>query len=263
MTRLRTDRVELKYTLTFTMPFHFGTGLRSGLLDRTIVRNQDGYVYVPASTIKGVWREKCEQIERSYTGRVELVDTPHDAKKALLGLGDKITMTTRIFGSQQHPGRLFFNDAHLTEEEKKEFDDKDAGDEGKGRRKYLQTTNYTQVRLERPSRTSVKGALYTSEFGVRNFIFEGSVNGWLECMEVADIGSPKPTCSLQLLLAGLCMMEKLGGNKSTGKGACTFKITELKLNDDDKPIKESDWQSWLEHLDLLELYEYEVKEEGL
>jgi len=191
MARLHTDRVELKYTLTFTMPFHFGTGLRSGLLDRTIVRNQDGYVYVPASTIKGVWREKCEQLERLYyTGKLELVDTPHNAKKALLGLGNTITMTTRIFGSQQYPGRLFFEDAHLTKEEKEEFDDKDAGELGKGRRKYLQTTNYTQVRLERPSRTSVKGALYTSEFGVRNFFFEGSVNGWLECMQVAELGSP-------------------------------------------------------------------------
>jgi CRISPR/Cas system CSM-associated protein Csm3 (group 7 of RAMP superfamily) len=256
MARLHTDRVELKYTLTFTMPFHFGTGLRSGLLDRTIVRNQDGYVYVPASTIKGVWREKCEQLERLYTGQLKLVDTPHNAKKALLGLGNTITMTTRIFGSQQHPGRLFFEDAHLTKEEKEQFDDKE-----KGRYKYLQTTNYTQVRLERPSRTSIKGALYTSEFGVRNFIFEGSVNGWLECMHVADFGSPEPTCSLQLLLAGLYMMEKLGGNKSTGKGACTCEITGLKLND--TKVEESHWQGWLEHLDLLELYEYVVKEEGL
>src|SRR6266700_6103347 len=105
MARLHTDRVDLKCALTFTMPFHFGTGLRSGLLDRTIVRNQDGYVYVPASTIKGIWREKCEMLERLYT-RSDLVDSPHNAKKALLGLGNKVTMTTRIFGSQQHPGRL-------------------------------------------------------------------------------------------------------------------------------------------------------------
>jgi CRISPR/Cas system CMR subunit Cmr4 (Cas7 group RAMP superfamily) len=248
------DRVSLEYDLTFTMPFHFGTGLRSGLLDRTVVRDRNDYLYVPASTIKGVWREKCEIVERLYTGS-DLVDTPHDAKKALWGLGGNITMCMRIFGSQQYPGRLFFEDARLTEEELKLLD----SNQETGRHRNLQTSNYTQVRLERPTRTSVPGALYTSEFGLRNFLFKGSVNGWLNCTSISEVTSTEPTYSLLLLLTGLHMLERLGGNKSAGKGACTCEVTSLHINGE--KIKEETWQGWLENLDVLAKYDYKSQEE--
>jgi len=35
----RVDRIQLFYNLTFQTPFHCGTGLRSGLIDRAIVRD--------------------------------------------------------------------------------------------------------------------------------------------------------------------------------------------------------------------------------
>ena len=54
---MRTDRIHITYELTFTTPFHCGTGLRVGLIDRTIVRDNDEYLYVPGSTIKGIVRE--------------------------------------------------------------------------------------------------------------------------------------------------------------------------------------------------------------
>ncbi len=255
------DRVELNYTLTFTMPFHFGTGMRSGLLDRTVTRDANGYLYMPASTLKGVWREKCEQLERFCTGKrgEELVDTPHDAKMALRGLGYTRTMSSRIFGSQQHPGHLFFEDARMLKEEQALFDS--PGNNGKGRNKSLQTSSYTQVRLERSTHTSVPGALYTSEFGRRDLLFHGSVTGWLTCMAVPRLEVPAPTCSLLLLLAGLQMVERLGGNKSAGKGACTCEITSLKLNGSKEKLPIGIWQGWLEHLDLLAGYDYALKEE--
>ena len=49
----RVDRIQLFYNLTFQTPFHCGTGLRSGLIDRAIVRDREGYLYVPGSSIKG------------------------------------------------------------------------------------------------------------------------------------------------------------------------------------------------------------------
>src|SRR6266566_678685 len=62
----RTDRVQIDYTLAFETPFHFGTGTRIGLIDRTVVRDAEEYLYVPGSTIKGVVREHCEQLARFY-----------------------------------------------------------------------------------------------------------------------------------------------------------------------------------------------------
>jgi hypothetical protein len=61
-----------------------------------------------------------------------------------------------------------------------------------------------------------------------------------------------PTYSLLLLLAGLLMVEHMGANKSSGKGKCSFKITQLTLGD--TSYAESEWQSWMDQLELLALY---------
>lgn len=254
----KTDRIAIAYDLTFATPFHCGTGIREGLIDRTIVRDSGGYLYVPGSTFKGVVREHCEQIARLYEEldeMKELLASPHNSAAALLGLGRTISMVTRIFGSQNHPGQLFFDDAHQPKEEKQLYDSEDGTD--KGRYKSLQTDLSTQVRLDRPTRTAVKGALYTSEFGVRDVLFKGTITGWLACSPIsADANTP--TYSLLLLLAGLKMVERLGGNKSTGKGRCTCSITHLTVGSDD--YKKDQWQSWLERID--ELAYYSLSQEG-
>ena len=59
---MQTDRLWIDYDLTFATPFHFGTGIREGLIDRTVIRDDGGYLYVPGSTLKGVLRERCEHI---------------------------------------------------------------------------------------------------------------------------------------------------------------------------------------------------------
>ncbi len=249
----RVDRIELTYELAFQTPFHCGTGLRAGLIDRAVVRDTIGYLYVPGSSIKGALRMHCEGLSRLYEQADEDmqagIDSPHDTKKALWGMGNRITMVTRIFGSQHHPGRLFFDDARQSEENQRQYDSRERG--GKGKYRRLQTDLYTQVRLDRPTRTAVPGALYTSEFGTRDIVFQGNIIGWLECTPREDLPK-KPTYSLLLLLAGLHALERLGGNRSTGKGKCRCNITHLLINGE--PCTEEQWKSWLDHLDVLSSY---------
>lgn len=254
---MRTDRIELKYTLAFQTPFHFGTGIREGLIDRTIARDSQGYLYVPGSTFKGILRERCEQLARLYeeldAGMYALIADPHNEKIALSGLGQKISMITRIFGSQNHAGQLFFDDAYQSNEDKRQYDSQNpSGKEEKGRYKNLQVDLYTQVRLNRQTRTAVRGALYTSEFGLRDLTFSGAVTGWLECTSIDEANADLPTYSLLLLLAGLTLVDRLGGNKSTGKGQCSCDITGIKV--DNHVYSPEQWQSWLEHLDALSYY---------
>ena len=258
----RTDRIHLEYTLTFITPFHMGTGLRAGILDRTVVRDGRGYLYVPGSTIKGVVREHCERLARLYQDpnaiqnnvdmRTQIVDL-YDEKKALWGLSQSISMVTRIFGSQQQPGHLFFDDARQSSAEKALWgrveDSKDTTNEDTY--KSAQTEMYTQVRLDRPTHTSVSGALFTSEFGIRGFTFEGSIDGWLDCTSIKG-DDTSPTHSLLLLLAGLRLLDAIGGNKSTGKGRCTCEITWLKVGDDD--VSKDQWQGWFDELGALANY---------
>lgn len=261
MTKL--DRVEIRYDLKFETPFHCGTGIRSGLVDRTIMRDSAGYLYVPGSTLKGVLRERCEQLARFYEQEEQykkLIQSPHETQWVVLpGFGEK-TMITRIFGSPVYPGQLFFDDVQQTETGKEQFDR--PGSEGGGEYKEMQVDLYTQVRLDRPTCTAVRGALYTSEFGVKELIFEGSIIGWLECIAIDpsldacfvndETPEDSPTYSLLLLLAGLCLVDRLGGNKSTGKGQCKCEIRHVQLNN--TVYAKAQWQAWVEQLEALGYY---------
>lgn len=259
---LKTDRIQIDYILRFATLFHMGTGIRDVLVDRTVVRDSGGYLYVPGSTFKGVLRERCEQLSRLYAGEKEQahIESPHNAETALLWLGDaRPTMATRIFGSHTFPGHLFFDDARQGGDEQASY----AG--GEGNYKSLQVQTYTQVRIDRPTHTAVQGALYSSEFGNRDVNFQGKIQGALECSPVnagfhPDFAKVKdqrnaPTYSLLLLLAGLKLVDRLGGNKSTGKGMCTCEIKGISINDES--IQSQQWESWLAHLDALAHYNTE------
>src|SRR5436305_9092634 len=139
------DRIQIDYLLKFEAPFHCGTGIRIGLIDRSIVRDSNDYLYIPGSTFKGVLRERCEQLARFYEQDEQaklLVQGPHEARAALQGFGQTATMITRIFGSQTYPGRLFFDDARQLLEDLQQYDSPEKG--GQGKYKGLQADLYTQ-----------------------------------------------------------------------------------------------------------------------
>jgi CRISPR/Cas system CSM-associated protein Csm3 (group 7 of RAMP superfamily) len=238
--------VQIDYLLTFTAPFHMGTGIRAGLIDRTIMKNSDGLLYIPASTLKGVVREYCERLLRFYLpGAQEHVLNPHDANEVLIELGKAPTPVSRIFGSHLHPGGLRFGDATMLRPDYKD----------------IQSSIQQQVRIDRLWRTAVEDALYTSEYGTPFLKFKGSIKGSLDCTPVpssafpdcrGDPRAPGPTYSLLLLLAGLLMLEKIGGNKSAGKGQCTCEIETVAL--DRQPCLTTTWQCWIRHLDVLSRY---------
>lgn len=261
----KTDRIQLKYRLTFTTPFHCGAGLSSGIIDRTVVRDADGYLYVPGSTFKGVVRAHCEQLARLYTfgndsEMRQRIASPHDEKQALVTMRGPVTMIARIFGSRNRPGLLSFDDARQLEQEKQG----DAGKQwiyGRGRDRVEQTVLHMQMRLDRQTRTALGDAFYASEFGLKDLRFYGSICGWLNCTAIEGIEG-EPSYSLLLLLAGLHMLDQVGGNKSTGKGQCVCEITDLSINKVE--FSNATWRSWLEHLDMLMFYSEnaEFQEEG-
>jgi CRISPR/Cas system CMR subunit Cmr4 (Cas7 group RAMP superfamily) len=127
--------------------------------------------------------------------------------------------------------------------------------------KEIQTSVSTQVRIDRVTRTAANEALYTSEFGTRYLLFEGTIKGLLNCTPIEELAvtihgnetyTLTPTCSLLILLAGILMVERLGGNKSTGKGQCSCSITHIQL--DGHMCTKEQWQSWIERLDILTDY---------
>lgn len=237
--------VQIDYELHFAAPFHLGTGITEGLIDRTVIRDAGRNLYVPASTFKGVLREHCEQLCRFYLPNAQTA-SPHNRYAALTQFGKMPPLINRIFGSPLYPGGLRFSDARQQQETNKVLKD-------------MQTSISTQVRIDRLTRTAADEALYTSEYGARYLLFEGTIKGLLNCTPVEELAvlvqgretyTLTPSRSLLILLAGLLMVERLGGNKSSGKGQCRCTITNVLL-DRHRCTKEQ-WQSWIEHMDVLQ-----------
>ncbi|MGC9396911.1 MAG: RAMP superfamily CRISPR-associated protein [Anaerolineae bacterium] len=219
---VKTEHVHIKYGLTFTSAFHFGTGLRGGLVHRLVARDADGFLYVPGSTLKGVLRERCEQLAQLFNLQTT---SPHTEDWREANRRDPDIMT-RIFGSRFTPGQLYFDDAQMSESSRALFEVDKNREHLKSKFKAWQVERRTQVSLSRTTRTAQSGLLFTSEYGVRDLQFEGSVLGLLAGFPLDSGEGGVGTYSLLLLLAGLKSLDRLGGSKSSGAGKVECQLTD-------------------------------------
>ncbi|MBU6349705.1 MAG: hypothetical protein KGS73_06100 [Chloroflexi bacterium] len=221
------QRIEIRYQFTFETPFHLGTGLRNGLVHRSIITAPDGYLIIPGSTIKGSLRDRCSQISRLFNFPE---DDPHvnNVSKA----NPQSTLIELVFGSQFQPGRLYFDDAKLIKADQDLFepDYKDFRMSNRKRDKFRswQTEKRTQVSIWRPTHTAAAGRLYNSEYGIRGLRFEGQIVGLLS--GYATLSDSPHNYSLIFLIMGLGSLEWLGGNKSSGAGLLNCEILRLAVD---------------------------------
>lgn len=244
------DFINIGYQIQFETPFHLGTGLRRGLLDRSVCRDANGYLYIPGSTLKGVLREKCEQIARVFD---LCAVSPHNEREAIDRFRDDTDIVDRIFGSRYKPGELYFDNANLIEEDQRLFDsDSDRISE---RYIHLQTETRMQTSISRTLGTVREQALLQSEFGIRTLCFEGEVYGHLEGFRI-DEKNPW-SYSLLLLVAGICANDRIGTNKSTGMGRYSCEILELEIND--APIETANLLAKLSDLEYYQAAQEDAK----
>src|SRR5690554_4168640 len=72
--------------LTMLSDWHVGSGTgRPGNVDRVVARDADGLPYVPAKTLRGIWRDACERLARGLDGGTD---------------GEWSSLVDRVFGSQ-------------------------------------------------------------------------------------------------------------------------------------------------------------------
>ncbi len=215
------DFINIDYHIEFETPFHFGTGLRRNLLDRSVCRDANDYLYIPGSTLKGVLRERCEQIAR-LAGLCTV--SPHDDRGAIAGFRNNIDIVDRIFGSRYKQGELYFDNVTMVREDQEFFD----SSQSSKCYIHLQTEARTQTSISRLLGTVREQALFQSEFGIKALCFEGQIYGYLEGFH---IDPNKWSYSLLLLVAGICASDRIGANKSTGMGKYACQIQKMKVND--------------------------------
>lgn len=251
---MRTEQISIGYRLTFATAFHFGTGLRGGVIHRLVARDPDDFLYVPGSTLKGALRDRCEQLARLFK-----LPTASPHTEAWTEASPDPDIVARIFGTRFHPGQLYFDDAEMNEQDKKLFAATESAEEIQAARfKTWQTEQRTQVSMSRVTRTAQPGLLYTSEYGVRDLRFEGRIVGMLE-------GAPLPesdlgTYPLLLLVAGLLSLEQIGGQKSAGAGKVSVEIPGQSIQVDRQTISVAALLEQLPYLDK-EFY-LEWRQEG-
>jgi CRISPR/Cas system CSM-associated protein Csm3 (group 7 of RAMP superfamily) len=186
-------------TLTFQTPLNIGSGAQRGTLaDRAMIKNHDGWPYVPASAFKGCLRHAVEQVA---TGLGIGVCVTH---QDMCPRQNQYCAVCQLFGSPWRPGKLCF--ARLDLKGPQELMERK--EQLRKAQQYPLTTHRCGVAISRRRGVAEDRLLYTTELlepGV-HLIFKGPMEGELAPGQVA------------LVLAGLKALPALGRGKSGGLG---------------------------------------------
>lgn len=207
---------EYKFVIQFKSNFHVGSGFGfAQIIDNTTIKNAEGVVYIPASTIKGKLRCICRKIAMSLNevgyhqkgtdlicdgGRLNNISV---CKTRL----SEACIICRLFGSVFQSGKLIFHDAQLSKEKKI---DEIQLLQKINRFSNVQTETISGVKISRRSRTSDAKQLFNSENGLHTLSFEAKIS----TINDEDL---KPR-EEELLLWGTKALTHLGGQKSRGLG---------------------------------------------
>ena len=166
------NNILIGYTVEFLAPFHFGTGLSSGSIDRLVRRDEKGYLMIPGTTMKGVLKEKVEELINKYNKfefiSEQIVNTA--IKEEHLKYFINVSVSDRIFGSPCYEGMLYFDDLTMSEMSKEMVSIN--SEAGAMPADYLQAHQRTQTRIMRQTKTVAGGALFKSEYGNSDLSFE-------------------------------------------------------------------------------------------
>lgn len=200
--------MKLEYSLLLLGPSHLGSGYGRGLIDRVVVRNASGSIYIPGSSIKGRVRATTEALAQGLG--LKCCNPPHPENMCR----EDFCFSCNLFGSPRCGERLFFSDASLSQESQLAFDKQRA------HRVPGQTQARTQVQLSRYRRVAQDGLLFTSENAIGDLRLTGTIMGRV----------PNGQKEIPIFLAGLLAVNFLGGANSRGMGNCRFEIERLLLD---------------------------------
>lgn len=211
-----------------------GGEISSGLgIDKATVRDKEGKLIIPASTIKGKLRDECQRILVGLNPNIFVCMPPRAEAMCPQPFIDKKQHRVRccpiceIFGSPWDPCQLYFSDLIVTSDDLKGLNSVKIG-----------------VSIDRHSRTAKEKSLYylqTSPQGIEcAFVNSANVSSGLTIH-----GEIKDKKQAALLYVGIQSLLNIGGSKSVGLGWLNEdKIAKFSL--DGKPFQpsESELKEW-------------------
>lgn len=235
-------KLEVKLNLKISTALMIAGGEMASRLgiDKATVKNRNGRLIIPASTIKGKLRDECQRILKGLNPN-EFTCTPPKAnfmcpQPYINGETDvEICPICKIFGSPWKTSPLFFSDLVLKNHE---FDPEQ--EEGKPRN----TTVKIGVAIDRHTHTARDKSLYYLETSPQGYPIDLS-------KETSIKGEVESEKDAALLYAGIQSLFNIGGSKSVGLGWIEgnkinkFELDGRELNFDDDSIKQ-EVKIWLE-----------------
>jgi len=243
------QRLDIRFTLRWEHAWHVGSGFGSATVDRLICRRPapkggKGSPFVPGSQIKGVLRHHCERLAALFGCDVvpphQFGPRPSDGLLAnFRPLRQSSLLIDRLFGSRYQGECLFVEDATPA-----------ANGEPEPSRPHSRTA------LDRVSGTARERTLFVTEVVEgRDTIYHSRLRARHPAGVLTQLEEGFPY-EYALLLAGLFGLDALGGDKSTGLGACTVAVDNDRVRWNDQPdfpvadalvcFAEADWKEWLD-----------------
>ncbi|MBM3711840.1 MAG: hypothetical protein FJW56_00150 [Actinobacteria bacterium] len=219
--------LEIKININSEMPLHIGTGLgKGGVIDKSIIKDYAGNVYIPGSSLKGKIRHYYTMLYRSFIN-----NTLHNGQAyCTFDNIENCCAICQVFGSKYHQGRFTFSDAMLKEEELSGFfkpvriTDKDF--------QFILVLVRRHNKISRKRKVAEEKHLFTAEASMFGLQYKSVIDGILT---VEPNLSPFPKEAL-LFIASLKMLNKIGGGKSRGLGKIQVDIESI--NDQPRNINE-------------------------
>jgi CRISPR/Cas system CSM-associated protein Csm3 (group 7 of RAMP superfamily) len=212
--------IELTYLVHFHTPVHVGTGYGfAGFLDSVVVRDGQGQVYLPGSTIKGKARAAARRLARGL-GLGSLL-CPVGMPCGLVS-GEPCPVC-RLFGSPQFPGQLHFDNVQLPAHYRELLAQLAREDRLTARRAV--TESRTGVMLSRRRRAARPEHLFTYELVRTDLPLAGRIVGEVIGREGQDAIALQD--DLVLLWGALGLVTHLGRARGRGLGRCSIEVTSV------------------------------------
>lgn len=206
---------EIRYNLTFRTPVSIFSGLAiAGLVDRMVMRNNEGLPYIPGSSVKGRWRFFAERLLRAGS-------LPDGLKIHEMGgplCKDVITEPSiermeksyctlcKLFGNSSVPAMLYVSQAELNDSMKPLF--RELLNQNQNPVVYPDTEIRPGIAISRTCRTTIDDHLFFDEAVPSSVTFSGKV---LIKDTINDI-------ERRFLMVSAKLVDRIGGRKAIGRG---------------------------------------------
>ena len=229
---------EIAFTLTITMrsDWHVGTGGgRHGAIDRLIERDVDDLPFIPASTVRGIWRDAAERLAYGLDGGTTGSTSGWAALVEAL-FGDQPVDRTVPDGGTPKPGCLSIAAGRLPPDLRDAlWQQAQGGDTDPGRRRLRQALTFVKpgVQIDPQSGRVTPKFLRFEEVARQGAVLTAQGRLLLH----GDPGDRWNRALAAVLVGSTGMVERLGGKRRRGAGRSTWSIA---IDDRAVPVRDLD-----------------------